>query len=122
MAAMVVVRARVVLLLSKSLRSNQMPSTNKDTLPLHGAYNMDDRLGRVEAKIDIMQEAIVSLARVEERLLTVFSHQQAMEGKISELDHKVDTLTENMISSRILERIIWTGIVAAIGAAFTLIG
>ena len=93
-----------------------------DTTPLHGAYNMDDRLGRVEAKIDIMQEAIVSLARVEERLLTVFSHQQAMEGKIGELDQKVDTLNENMISSRILERIIWTGIVAAIGAAFTLIG
>lgn len=83
---------------------------------------MEDRLGRVEKKIDTLQEAIVSLARVEERLVTVFNRQSHIETKVDAIENKVDTLNENMISSRILERIIWTAIVAAVGAAFTLIG
>tara|TARA_R110001606_G_scaffold64647_1_gene150113 strand:+ start:647 stop:898 length:252 start_codon:yes stop_codon:yes gene_type:complete len=83
---------------------------------------MEDRLSRVERKIDTLQEAIVSLARVEERLFTVFSRQSIIETKVEAIENKVDELNENMISSRILERIIWTAIVAAVGAAFTLIG
>ena len=83
---------------------------------------MKDRLGRVEEKIDTLQEAIVSLARVEERLVTVFNRQSLIDAKIGDIEHKVDTLNENMISARILQRFVWTVIVAAIGAAFTLIG
>jgi hypothetical protein len=40
---------------------------------------MEDRLSRVEAKIDSLQEAIISLARVEERLVTVFNRQSHIE-------------------------------------------
>ncbi len=83
---------------------------------------MEDRLGRVEEKIDTLQEAIVSLARVEERLVTVFNRQSLIDTKVDDIEHKVDKLNENMISARILQRFVWTVIVAAIGAAFTLIG
>lgn len=83
---------------------------------------VEDRLSRMEKKIDTLQEAIVSLARVEERMSAVFNRQTEMERKVEGIDTKVDNLSDNMISSRILERIIWTVIVAAIGAAFTLIG
>jgi len=83
---------------------------------------MKDRLGRVEEKIDTLQEAIVSLARVEERLVTVFNRQSLIDTKVDDIEHKVDKLNENMISARILQRFVWTVIVAAIGAAFTLIG
>ena len=83
---------------------------------------MEDRLSRVERKLDTLQEAIVSLARVEERLFTVFNRQSIIETKVEAIDNKVDALNENVISSRILERIIWTAIVAAFGAAFSLIG
>lgn len=83
---------------------------------------MEDRLSRVERKIDTLQEAIVSLARVEERLVTVFNRQSIIDTRVEAIENKVDALNENMISSRILERIIWTAIVAAVGAAFTLIG
>ena len=83
---------------------------------------MEDRLSRVEKKIDTLQEAIVSLARVEERLVTVFNRQSHIETKVNAIEAKVDSLTEGVISSRSIERIVWVVIVAAISAAFNYLG
>lgn len=83
---------------------------------------MEDRLSRVEKKIDTLQEAIVSLARVEERLVTVFNRQTNIEDKVNAIESKVDELTANMISSKLLERFIWVIVVASIGAIFTYMG
>tara|TARA_R110000823_G_scaffold212036_3_gene342253 strand:- start:2153 stop:2407 length:255 start_codon:yes stop_codon:yes gene_type:complete len=83
---------------------------------------MEDRLSRVERKIDTLQEAIVSLARVEERLVTVFNRQSNIETKIEIIENKVDGLVENMASARTMERLIWIVVVAGISAAFTYIG
>jgi vacuolar-type H+-ATPase subunit E/Vma4 len=79
-------------------------------------------LSRVEKKIDTLQEAIVSLARVEERLVTVFNRQTNIEDKVNAIESKVDSLAANMISSKILERFIWVIIVASVGAIFTYMG
>ena len=83
---------------------------------------MEDRLTRVESKIDTLQEAVVSLARVEERLVTVFNRQANIEDKVNAIASKVDGLSANMISSKILERFIWVIVVASIGAIFTYMG
>ena len=47
---------------------------------------MEDRLSRVEKKIDSLQEAIISLARVEERLVTVFNRQSSIESKVTHIE------------------------------------
>ena len=83
---------------------------------------MEDRLSRVEAKIDSLQEAIISLARVEERLVTVFNRQSSIELKVTSLEDKVDRLSENVIKTRSTERFVWIIIAAGIGAAFRYIG
>jgi vacuolar-type H+-ATPase subunit E/Vma4 len=83
---------------------------------------MEDRLSRVEKKIDTLQEAIVSLARVEERLVTVFNRQSHIETKVDAIENKMDVLAENMASARTMERLIWVVIVAGISAVFTYIG
>ena len=83
---------------------------------------MEDRLSRVEAKIDGLQEAIISLARVEERLVTVFNRQSSIESKVMGLDDKVDRLSENVVRTRQTERIVWIVIAAAIGAVFRYLG
>lgn len=80
---------------------------------------MEDRLSRLENKIDTLSEAVVSLARVEERLITVFNRQSSIESKVEAIAKKVDDLGDGEISSRILERIIWIAIVAAISAGFS---
>ena len=79
---------------------------------------MEDRLHRVEAKIDKLQEAVISLARVEEQLVTVFNRQSTIETKVSTIETKMDKLSESVISSRSVERIVWLVIAAGIGAAF----
>ena len=83
---------------------------------------MEDRLSRVEAKIDSLQEAIISLARVEERLVTVFNRQSSIESKVMGLDDKVDRLSKSVVKTRSTERIVWLIIAASIGAAFRYLG
>jgi len=83
---------------------------------------MEDRLSRVEAKIDGLQEAIISLARVEERLVTVFNRQSSIGSKVMGLDDKVDRLSESVVRTRQTERIVWIVIAAAIGAVFRYLG
>jgi vacuolar-type H+-ATPase subunit E/Vma4 len=78
---------------------------------------MEDRLSRVEKKIDTLQEAIVSLARVEERLVTVFNRQSHIETKVDAMDEKVDRLSESVIKGKSAERIVWLVLAASIGAA-----
>jgi len=79
---------------------------------------MEDRLHRVEAKIDKLQEAVISLARVEEQLVTVFNRQSSIESKVNGLDDKVDRLSESVIKGKSAERIVWLVLAAAIGATF----
>lgn len=83
---------------------------------------MEDRLHRVEAKIDKLQEAVISLARVEEQLVTVFNRQSSIESKVNGLDDKVDRLSESVIKGKSAERIVWLIVAAAIGAAFRFLG
>lgn len=83
---------------------------------------MEDRLSRLEQKIDMLSEAVVSLARVEERLVTVFNRQSHIEAKVENIDAKVDELSQGMVSSKLVERLIWVIIVAGISAAFTILG
>ena len=83
---------------------------------------MEDRLGRVEKKIDTLQEAIVSLARVEERISSVFERQVHIEAKVDDIDKKVGALSTEMASSKVIERIVWLVIAAAVTVSFTLIG
>jgi len=83
---------------------------------------MEDRLTRVESKIDTLQEAVVSLARVEERIVTVFNRQTSIESKVVSLAGKVDKLSESVISTRATERVMWLITAAVIGAAFRYLG
>ena len=83
---------------------------------------MEDRLHSVEAKIDKLQEAVISLARVEEQLVTVFNRQSSIESKVNGLDDKVDRLSESVIKGKSAERIVWLVVAAGIGAAFRFLG
>lgn len=83
---------------------------------------MEDRLSRVEAKIDRLQDAVIALARVEEQLVTVFNRQSSIESKVNSLDDKVDRMVESLANARSVERVVWICIAAAIGAAVKFMG
>ena len=83
---------------------------------------MEDRLSRVEKKIDSLQEAIISLARVEERLVTVFNRQSKIESQVDSMEQKMDAMAENIATTMGTERIVWILITAAIAAFFNFAG
>jgi|VirMetMinimDraft_7_1064189.scaffolds.fasta_scaffold02942_8 hypothetical protein len=64
---------------------------------------------------DKPQESLrISLARMEERIVTVFNRQSSIETTMNSLSDKVDKLTEQVIAGRYAERVIWVLIVAAV--------
>ena len=79
---------------------------------------MEDRLSRVERKIDSLQEAIISLAGLEERLVTVFNRQSKIEAQVDSMEQKMDAMAESIATSMGTERIVWILIAAGIAAFF----
>jgi len=54
---------------------------------------MDDlRLGRIEEKLDKLADAVVGLARMEERMLTIFKRIEKYEEKQEQLETRVNGL------------------------------
>lgn len=90
-----------------------------------GSWSMSDeqqRLSRIEAKLDKLAETVVQLARVEERLVTVFNRVDLADVEIRALEAKVDEL-EEVSQGRshfysIIERLTWITATAFIGALF----
>jgi phage shock protein A len=79
----------------------------------------DLRLSRIEAKLDKLADAVVSLARMEERMLTIFKRiehyeerQQKIEDRVAEIE-KDDASKDSIFS--VVNRSIWlvTGIALA---------
>jgi hypothetical protein len=80
----------------------------------------DLRLSRIEAKLDKLADAVVSLARMEERMLTIFKRiehyedrQQKIEERVSEIE-KDDAGKDSVFS--VVNRSVW--LVAGIALAF----
>ncbi len=52
----------------------------------------DSRLGRIEEKLDKLADAVVGLARMEERMLTIFKRIEKYEEKQEQLETRVSSL------------------------------
>lgn len=82
---------------------------------------MDDqttRLNRIEEKLDKVGEAIISLARMEERMITLFKrmdtydHQQTiLESRVTTIEVKAATSSEKV---NWVDKVIWIFIAALI--------
>ena len=56
----------------------------------------DERLGRMEDKLDKLSEAVVEMARMEERLLTVFKRLEHMDAAFKKYDDHVDEIEKQI--------------------------
>lgn len=79
----------------------------------------DLRLGRIEEKLDKLADAVVSLARMEERMLTIFKRIELYENRQDKIEIRVSDLEledagKNSVI-RIIEKASWLvlGIVLA---------
>jgi hypothetical protein len=84
---------------------------------------MDEgRLHRIEDKLDKLAEAVVSLARMEERMVTLFNRMERYEGRQEGLELRIDevesTIIKNGATLRFAERVFWVVVTAAISTGF----
>ena len=82
----------------------------------------ESRLHRIEDKLDKLSEAVVSLARMEERMVSLFNrmgkYETRQEGLEKRIDEVEDASIKNGATLRFAERVFWVVITAAISTGF----
>tara|TARA_A200000159_G_C7330865_1_gene342862 strand:- start:2056 stop:2325 length:270 start_codon:yes stop_codon:yes gene_type:complete len=82
----------------------------------------DERLSRIEGKLDKLSDAVVSLARMEERMVTLFKRMDNYEEDQKLVWEKIRKLTEVSTARghalRFMERVWWIVLTAAVASAF----
>ena len=80
----------------------------------------EKRLERIEQKLDDMSKAIVSLARMEERMITLFKRMDGYDEEQNKLSERVSKIEKvsgaDGVTLRFLERIFWIVATAGITA------
>lgn len=82
----------------------------------------DQRLSRIELKLDKLSDAVVSLARMEERMLTLFKRMDSYDQKQIILENRVMEVEKVSISRgaifRLVDKMVWliVGLIIAIVA------
>jgi len=80
------------------------------------------RLERIEAKLDGVGEALVALARLDERMITLFKRMQTLDDQQSDQSNRLVKLEGNVGSNgaslRFAERVFWIVLAAVVTFAF----
>ena len=80
----------------------------------------DHRLDRIEEKIDKLSEAMVSLARTEEKILSMEQNHRNHYERMNRFSEKLDVIetkvNENAHTVSIINRVTVIGVAAVIGA------
>ena len=79
----------------------------------------ENRLDRIEQKLDKLTEIMIALAKMETGMKTIFNRHDLLEGRLNEQSKRVRTLEDDStgrkaIMSR-LERFIWILLAALVG-------
>jgi|GEM_PF-405970 DNA repair exonuclease SbcCD ATPase subunit len=83
--------------------------------------NESSRLDRIESKIDKLAETMISLARAEEKLISLDSDRFQMNERLNRHSEKLDTVEvkveKNTITLSVITKIFWISLTAIAGAA-----
>jgi len=83
---------------------------------------MEDRLNRMEDKIDRLSEAVIAMAKMEERMITVFKRMESFDHSYKKFDDRLDDIEKQGIARgqkiAFAERFFWMICTGAVGLAF----
>ena len=83
----------------------------------------DARLERIEKKLDEVGQAIVALARMEERMITLFKRMDSLDAEQSNQGRRLQVVEGkvggNGQTLRFVERVFWIVVTAGVAFAFT---
>ena len=80
----------------------------------------EQRLARIELKLDKLSEAVVSLARMEERMITLFNRMDGYDIRQANIEDRVSEVEKITVSRgavfRLVDKLIWivVGLVTAV--------
>jgi hypothetical protein len=79
------------------------------------------RLDRIEAKIDKLSETVISLARAEEKLISLENDKKFLMERMVKNEEKIDVVEkkvdETSVTVRVINRLFWIVIVAVVTGA-----
>jgi hypothetical protein len=84
--------------------------------------NDDQRLTRIEVKLDKLADAVIGLARMEERMITLFNRMDSYEGNAARQSERIGALEKKVYSSAWVERVVWVIVAAGVAAVIKLGG
>lgn len=73
---------------------------------------MDDpRLARIEDKLDKLSDAVVSIVRVEERMITLFKKIESMDDRLMSMENRINEVEKTSVSRgavyRLIDKLAW---------------
>ena len=87
--------------------------------------DQNNRLDRIETKLDSLSEAVVSLARAEEKIAVLMVNVHTQNENLIQLNRRVETLElntdRNTSTINNINRLFWILIAAAVGTISTMI-
>lgn len=82
----------------------------------------DDRLTRIETKLDKLADAMISMARMEEKMVTLFKRMDKYDEGQSKIDVRLQAIEKNNIQTNtfgyLVDKAIW--IILGAAAAFVI--
>ena len=82
----------------------------------------DNRLSCMEEKLDKLFEAVISMARIEERMISVFKRLDRVDEGFNKSDKRMDELEQTSIKRGqtivFAERLFWIILAGAVGLVF----
>lgn len=83
----------------------------------------DNRLDRIEAKIDKLSEAMITVARAEEKLISMEQKYAAQYDRMNKFSEKLDELerivSANAATVNTINKLFWVAIISMAGAIAT---
>jgi hypothetical protein len=80
----------------------------------------DDRLTRIEAKLDQLAEAMIAMARMEEKMITLFKRMDKYDENQGKIDTRLQAVEKNNIQTNtfgyLIDKAVW--IILGAAAAF----
>ena len=84
------------------------------------ADSTDQRLERIEEKLDQLTDAMISLARAEEKLAAMAKNQENNHERVNRLSSKLDEIEkkvdENHRTVCLINKLVYAALIAAVGA------
>lgn len=78
------------------------------------------RLARIESKLDTLADAMISLARAEEKIISMQDNQQNQIERVNRLSAKLDDIEkkvdENHRTVCLINKLVYAALIAAVGA------